>query len=362
MTSISKICYQADWAPSLDPNLHSKKHTLVQKVIDFVRKVVFFIPNYFMSTLVRWNVLPSSSFIVKSLFDSRNEIFQKALPRLQWDYQISELEVTTPDGIVLKGHYFKHPKHDQDPQSRVLMCFHGNCDFYQSGSTLPLMDLLASDRCGVPYSFALFNQRGVGNSTEGTPNERNLLIDAESVYQTVKNELKIPESQIDMYGHSLGGAEAAQLKKLHPHTGGSLFLDRTFSKLDMMVGHVLGTSFVGKLAQKIVKSYDWEFDTYKALEEVRDRVYVFTHMKDRNIPQSCSLSEALKKNPLTETPIESFHFLYSEYDPHMGPLSECCGRSEDTSILPEDLPEDTKELLLDCFNPARKLNKAAAAG
>jgi len=347
MAAVSHISFSAQWIPPIAP-VNPQQRTLAQKVYGFVKSSVFFIPNLLIGSIVRWCVLPSSFplFMPKIIHECDQEFKQAALednadPHTH--YITSELEVTTPDHIKLSGHFVKHKKHDDHPAARVIILFHGNGDFYQSLSWNWLPELLKDS--DTPYSFLLFNPRGVGR--EGTPNEQNLLIDAESIYQTARDKLGISEDRIDLYGHSLGGAQAAQLKKLHPQTGGRLFLDRTFSSLDKVVSHIFSNhfSFVRDCAQKVVKHYGWEFDNYKAVTPIEDRVHIFTHLQDGVIPRSCSLGKAVESlNPHPET-ISTHFFIYSGYDdsnPHMDPLSSC--RKEKGSI------EKTKALLLDCFN------------
>lgn len=350
MAPVNKISFAATWTAPLAA-LNPQNHPLSQKVYDFIKSFVFFIPNFLIEPLVRWPILPSSSPFMAKIIRNYDSAFKQGAINVNADPQsvhtISELEVKTPDNIKLNGHFLKHKEHDNNPNARVIILFHGNGDFYQSLSYNWLPQLLKE--ADTPYSFLLFNPRGVGINRQGTPNESNLLIDAESIYQTATTKFGISEDRIDIYGHSLGGAQAANLKKLHPHTGGRLFLDRTFSSLDKMVSRIFSNTYspIRNSARRLIKKFNWTFDTYKALTHIQDKVHIFTHSQDGVIPRSCSLGEAVNNlNPHPET-ISNYLFKYSSSNgldskPHMDPLTSCRAENGSTAA--------TKELLLSCFN------------
>jgi len=358
MAPVNKISFSATWTAPIN-SLNRQNRPLSQKVYDFIKSFIFFIPNSLIEPLVRWCVLPSSSPFMAKRIRNDDLIFKQAVQNVNANakslHTTSELEITTTDKIKLQGHFLKHKEHDTHPNARVIILFHGNGDFYQTLSYNWLPELLKES--DTPYSFLLFNPRGVGINRQGTANTSNLLIDAESVYQMATNKLNISEDRIDLYGHSLGGAQAANLKKLHPNTGGRLFLDRTFSSLDKMVSFIFRNSFspIRNYAQKLVKQYGWEFDNYKALTHIQDKVHIFTHLQDSVIPTDCSLRKVVENLNPHPSAIKTHDFSYSgsiEQRPHMDHLTSC--RKENGSEA------QTKQLLLDCFNTQEAAAQAQA--
>lgn len=339
MTSSNAINFQAQWAPYTN---HIKPapstDSLTKRVYDFVRSVVLFIPNTILESFIRWNILPSSSSLVKwtvyqpYIRDFKNfwikgskdpqNLWNKAwnkpltphVDSYQSVYIPTELSMTTPDKVPLGGVFLKHKDHDSNQNSRVIMLFHGNGAIYQQFPVW-MMDLLQSSP--TPYSFMLFNPRNVGDNTQGTPNSNNLLLDAETAYQLLKEKLNIPEDRIDIYGQSLGGAQAVQLKALHPETKGRLLLDRTFSNLDVETSHMLGRlpKFIKNFAIKLIKRFGWEFNNYEALKKIKDEVHVFYHNHDPIIPESCSLGKAVADN--NPNPAKIFVHKYASESTHI---------------------------------------------
>lgn len=338
VTTANKINFQAKWTAPIDhikPN--PSNNPLCKRVYELAKCIIFFIPNAILEPMIRWCILPSSSSLLKRIFlqsyiqDFRdfwhngskdpknlwNKVFKPANPiasEFQSTYSPIEITMTTPDDIPLKGHFLKHKNHDSSPNSRVIILFHGNSSMYQVPSTW-MMDLLKTTN--TPYSFLLFNPRGVGESIKGVANSRNLLLDTETAYQLVTEELKIPENRIDLYGYSLGGAQAVHLKSLHPNTGGKVLLDRTFSSLDVEIFYTLGRlpTFIKNLAIRAIKKFGWEFNSYEAMKKIRDEVHIFYHMKDNIIPESCSLGKAVSDN--NPNPTRTFVHKYDNDSPIM---------------------------------------------
>jgi len=329
-----KFYFEAAYSPAI-AHLNPSLIPLATRITNFIKAIVFFIPNHLIEPLIRLCVLPTSHLFFKIAvwmykrktaidlhhFDTKQE------PTLKYyNYTSQPFEILTPDKVKLQGHLLKHPQHNAS-NARTMILFHGNGDFYQSSTAYWLRELLAQDT-KIPYNFVLFNPRGIGNSSWGTPNENTLRIDAESAYQLVKEQLKVAEDRIDLYGHSLGGAQAANLKALHPKTGGRLFLDRTFSSLDTMVSHVFkkAHSRIRNIACSLVKRYGWEMDNVKTLASIQDDVHILSHKHDSVILTKCSLSQAIldgkiQRHEAATTPFycHEWSHLCSE-NPHMAPL------------------------------------------
>lgn len=318
--------FTATWTPeisNLDPNLKP----LAWKVSDFIKKVVFFIPGYFFEKITRWAIYPASSYFFK-------KIFSDAIVK-NYETDAKKVSLQTPDGVQLSGHFFENGNLD-DPSSRVMILFHGNGDFYQTESWTDLLTSLEEINANV--SFLCFNPRGIGASTQGTPNATNLLLDAETAYQYVRDHLGISEDRIDLYGHSLGGAQAAQLKALHPNTGGKILLDRTFSNIKIESAHFcemsgLNFSFVKKIAHFFLKAFDWDFQTDKRLERVKDPVYIFYHTHDEIIPYNCNIAKTVESWDVKPDHFHVYKFNGVYGNHHCGDLSDLEFYQEEPSDL-----------------------------
>jgi ankyrin repeat protein len=331
VTPAQAIHFHAHWTPTLHAPLEK---SLAQKVYHFVKNVVLFIPNFIIDRMVRWVVFPRPSLLKSLDFASHISEFKQfwvegskdkksdsVLNQSWWkvlspfgNYSTTTvLNITTPDGTVLKGHFLKHKDHDLHPKSRVIILFPGEHTIYQeSYNSYEMMKPIADSN--IPYSFLLFNSRDIGESAGASLNSRNLLLDAEAVYQLAAEELKIPESRIDLYGHSMGAAQAAALKAHHPSTGGKLLLDRTFSTLDENVAHTLGIlpKCIQHVAIRCIKRFGWEFDNRQSLQGIKDEVHIFHHLNDKTIPKTCSLGQVvLTNNP---HPAKIFVHTYNEPD------------------------------------------------
>lgn len=301
--------FSAKWSSPIN-HLNPAAYSLARRVSDFVKSVVFLVPNFFLEKITRSLIYPASSYFFKKQISNHAIQEFKSIDSPMATHSVS---IKTPDGVELKGHFFQHRNHDH-PNSRVVILFHGNGDFYQSGSWFNISQTLFE--LDEPISYFVFNPRGIGESS-GCPNVSKLLIDAETAYQYVKDGLGVSENRIDMYGHSLGGAQAAQLKALHPNTGGKLILDRTFSNLNIESEHFLSmlgfnSSLLKKIAHYFIKTYDWNFKSDQAIKHIKDPVYIFTHEQDRIIPPACNIVKTVESWDIKP---DNFH-VYSFNDPY----------------------------------------------
>lgn len=286
MSSIHTICYNAVWNQSnhhLAP-LSMQERSTFKKVVDIAITIFTFPFVYPIKTLARWAILPSSSFFFQKIIKSCNRQFEE---RFKGIPTVSRIEVKTPDGITLKGHFLEGKNFKTNPNKRVAILFHGNGDFYQSGSyEAGVASVLTPHE---DYSLLMFNPRGIGMSDQNTPSENSLSLDGESVYQLAIS-LGFSEDQIDITGHSLGAAVATQLKKLHPKTGGRLILDRSFDSLGNEIFHLF-PKLLGRVASFAARKIGWKFETAKALEQIEDEVFIINHLHDEIIRKQAALTK-----------------------------------------------------------------------
>ncbi len=111
---------------------------------------------------------------------------------------------------------------------KVLLYLHGN--------TLNIAANLyaATGYYKAGFSVLLIDYRGFGKSEGSFPNEKRVYEDAEIAWNYLVRQLKIPSSQIYIYGHSLGGAIAIDLAVKCPDAAG-LIVESTFTSVNEVI-------------------------------------------------------------------------------------------------------------------------------
>ena len=84
------------------------------------------------------------------------------------------------------------------------------------------------------FSVLLIDYRGYGRSQGGFPSEYQIYQDAETAWNYLVKNRRIPTKQILFYGHSLGGAVAIELGLRHPEAAG-LIVHNSFTSMEKMV-------------------------------------------------------------------------------------------------------------------------------
>jgi hypothetical protein len=112
--------------------------------------------------------------------------------------------VRTDDGLMLEGWYSLPDEHKP-----VIVMFHGNA-IHQGVRVFkarPYMD--------AGYAFLLAGYRGYGGNP-GDPTEQGLYKDGRAYIDWLKNKQGIPESNIILYGESLGSGVVIQMATEYP--------------------------------------------------------------------------------------------------------------------------------------------------
>lgn len=122
------------------------------------------------------------------------------------------------DGSRLHGWFAEA----QQPRAVVLYA-HGN-----AGNVTDRLPVLHLFRDRLHTSILVFDYRGYGRS-EGTPSEEGVLADARAARRWLAARTKVPEQDIVLAGHSLGGAVAVDLAAKDGASG--LILESTFTSL-----------------------------------------------------------------------------------------------------------------------------------
>lgn len=143
------------------------------------------------------------------------------------DYE--ELFIKTPDGESLSAFYIRPDK--QYARNVTVLMFHGNAG--NIGYRLPIAKILTNElRCNV----LMLQYRGYGLST-GDPNEKGLMIDAQTGLDYIRNRSELRGTRIVIYGQSIGGAVAIGLAARNQKQGdiAGVVLENTFTSIRKLI-------------------------------------------------------------------------------------------------------------------------------
>ena len=143
------------------------------------------------------------------------------------DYE--ELFIPTPDGESLSAFFIRANKHHA--RNVTILMFHGNAG--NIGYRLPIAKVLSQDlRCNV----LMLQYRGYGLSS-GNPNEKGLMIDAQTGLEYIRQRSELRGTKIVLYGQSLGGAVSIGLAARNYKKGdiSGLLLENTFTSMRKLI-------------------------------------------------------------------------------------------------------------------------------
>lgn len=143
------------------------------------------------------------------------------------DYE--ELLIPTPDGESLSAFYLRPNR--QHARNVTILMFHGNAG--NIGYRLPIAKILVNDlRCNV----LMLQYRGYGLST-GNPNEKGLMIDAQTGLDYIRQRSELRGTQVVIYGQSIGGAVAIGLASRNQKQGdiAGVVLENTFTSIRKLI-------------------------------------------------------------------------------------------------------------------------------
>lgn len=141
-----------------------------------------------------------------------------------------DLQIPTPDGESLNALFLRQRPGRFSRNVTVLM-FHGNAG--NIGHRVPIAKALQDTlQCNV----FLLEYRGYGMST-GTPDEAGLKIDAQTGLDYLRQRPETRDTEIVVYGQSLGGAVAINLVATNEEEGdiGGLILENTFLSIRKLI-------------------------------------------------------------------------------------------------------------------------------
>jgi alpha-beta hydrolase superfamily lysophospholipase len=182
------------------------------------------------------------------------------------DLAYESLELVTEDGVALHAWWVPAP-HPRQARATVLF-FHGN-----AGNISHRMDrLLQFHQLGL--NTLILDYRGYGQS-EGAPSEEGTYRDAQAGWDHLVRERKIPPARVLIFGHSLGGAVAAELaSRQNP---GGLVIEASFLSVPEVAAH-----HYRWLPVRWISRY--RYDSRAVLEQVRCPVLISHSREDEVVP------------------------------------------------------------------------------
>ena len=295
---MTTIYFEGKWNPSIEaykPPVESKVQKIIYNVISVVVPIIGLarLCNWGLKKLCNRLILQGNSISKEHQKDIEHR-FQKfwfsdslrsknSLERTYFD--ASKLQLKTPDDINLAGHLFKHKQSDENTPTLIL--FQGNAALSESDIYRWMLE--SSVFHEKPCNFVIFDYRSVGKSEGTFEGAKDLILDAETVYQFVADHLKISEEKIHFLGYSLGGGVSAQLSALHPNLHRKHIFERTFTDLPSVVQAHAGKNLIGSLACWILKFNEFNLDTLSIFDDLKGKKLITFHPEDPVIPPCASL-------------------------------------------------------------------------
>jgi uncharacterized protein len=212
-------------------------------------------------------ILPGILFIALSILYSQQErlIFMPYPLASNYAYsfpfEFQELNWEIEEGVTINALHFKSKE-----SKGVVLYFHGN------GGNLAGWGGIAEDFLSRKHDLIIIDYRGYGKSTGKIRSEEDLLKDATYAYEYTKS--LYPESQITLYGRSLGSGLAVYLaREKNPKR---LILETPYNNL----------ADVAKYHYPYIPSFfiKYKLDSENSIGFVKCPIYIFHGTVDVVIP------------------------------------------------------------------------------
>lgn len=213
-----------------------------------------------------WGALIYAAFCTALYLAQRSLIYypDKTLPDLPTGPGADFIQVTTRDGLSLKGWYSP-----AEPGRHTILYFHGNAGSIEQ--RLPLFD--AHIKAG--YGVLMAEYRGYGGNP-GHPSEQGLYHDARAYLDYLLSAQNIPPGRIVLYGESIGTGPAIQLAYEHPDLAAVLLITPFASLSDVARRALPIIPLKGLLKDR--------FDNIAKVQDLPMPLYFFIAEADEFIP------------------------------------------------------------------------------
>jgi fermentation-respiration switch protein FrsA (DUF1100 family) len=241
------------------------------------------------------------------------------------DFETPHLEredvwFTSPDGVKLHGWYCPA----KNPRGYVLFA-HGNGG--NLSSRWERYRLLANR---LELTVLAFDYRGYGQS-EGKPSEAGLIADARAARAFLATKAHVAESEIILYGQSLGGAVMVELAS--EDGAKALILESTFTSLADVANFKFPLTPPGKILRN-------EFNSLAKIDRYRGPLLVLHGDKDKLVP----FAQAQRLYAAANEP-KTFVIVHEGGHNWSATLDVILGMDQFLRKLPRPEPEDSPEVV-----------------
>lgn len=345
MAAISRVSFQANWNSS-NIHLHSNvieiwkqsEEPFLQKVYLCFTKVIDLIAHLILKPakhMCRSMVLPISNApqAAREQLDQQwAQLWSGQAPHSPWNglrnvYQASELNVTAPDGTVVKGAFYRHQRGvGQDVPT--IICFGPNAQLAKSECWNWL--LKKGINSPIAFNVAVFDYRSGSDLSESDQ----CVLDGDAFVQALHQGMGISKNNLHMIGYSFGGGISAQVRGMHQDAGNYVNL-RSFESIGHVLKHSalieqfipapLRSGWVGDIVKsilgQIVSSLKWGIDVSNPIRAMGDRALVVFHPLDPVIPGTASPAELVDASRAVEMRFkETVSNVPDNFDHHCAPL------------------------------------------
>ncbi len=222
----------------------------------------------------------NDSTVIHFVGDNHHPVFLKnGNDTIQYDYTLESFMFKSSSGNHLNGWLLK-PKNAK--AKTTILHFHGN-----AGNLLRQYKTI-SPLIKYGYQIFLFDYSGFGFSG-GKATRNNVLKDAHSALTNAKNHPDIKNTQIIIYGHSLGGHLSAVVASERQNEIDALVIEGAFSSHRDIAAKTAG--FLGRL---LVSE---KYCAFKSIRNYHKPLLVIHSTQDETIP--FSMGEKIFKNANT---------------------------------------------------------------
>lgn len=228
--------------------------------------------------------------------DPEVQKYKEAIDTLKNEGRVEEVKIPSENGVSLDGMIFR-PEAGVSSEKWIVV-FNGMGARYEEH--VEALGALAKD---VGANVISFNYRGVGESDGRAKKASHLVADGAKVMEYLKDECKAEKENILLYGHSMGGGVAAEVKIQKENKDCSFVSESTFGSFKAAI-----RAKKGKVAAYVAEKSGWQFDNTRALGQMDpNKTLTIVHRQDPTIPyEKVSLyrahKEELKKESSREIP------------------------------------------------------------
>jgi hypothetical protein len=311
VTSISHnhpMTFQAQW--------HENNQHLAETFLEKITRNFLFCVNKLITILV----LPATQISqsrVEYICRMFNEKWNMRHRFLNKNFTPSPIETATPDGVKLRGTFFKNVAASETAPTVIF--FQPNAMISKQGVFDWILEQAALQE--FPYNFVYFDYRGCGESEKILPySKKSLFLDGESIYQFVRDKLHVPPSDIHFYGWSLGGGISSNVKEIYAEHESCYGNERSFNSMTNVVKNFLSGFFNHKftfinstfnnilsvgltsIAAFWLSLLNWNIESTKAIENLKGKTLIIHHPEDEFMKKEASLYHSLFQRGIASSP------------------------------------------------------------